>query len=102
MMHGKNKVAKVRTERRFDNANLRCGGIKTCECAPVIDNQPSTDYIGTSIHSASLRKGGHQARRTRKREKKEKKKRRTTSGTCSRLDNSSWSWVEVFGWTRPP
>jgi hypothetical protein len=54
-MHGENKVARVRTKRRFDNTDLCRGGIKTCECAPVIDNQPSTDYIGTSIHSSSLR-----------------------------------------------
>lgn len=26
----------------------------------------------------------------------------TTRGTCSRDDNSSWSWVEVCGWTKPP
>jgi hypothetical protein len=27
---------------------------------------------------------------------------RTTSGIWSRLESSSWSWMDVFGWTSPP
>ena len=23
-------------------------------------------------------------------------------GTCNKEDNSSWSWIEVLGWTNPP
>ena len=31
-----------------------------------------------------------------------KKKILTTSGICNKEESSSWSWIEVFGWTRPP
>jgi hypothetical protein len=55
VMDIRNKVVNRRTECRFDNTDLCRSCIKTGECAPVIDNKSSTNYIGSSINSTGLK-----------------------------------------------
>lgn len=51
--HRRNNIP---TKRCLDNTNLRCSGIKTGECAPVIDDKSGADYIRSSINSPGLTK----------------------------------------------
>ena len=53
---GGSEMIHIRTKCRFDNTDLRRGRIKTGECAPVIDNKPGADYIGSSINGTSLKR----------------------------------------------
>lgn len=80
-------VVYIRTKCRFDNTDFCCGCIKTGECAPVIDDKPSADYVGSSINSPSLKESKESLLDTVIRWKK--RKSRTTKGTCNRLDSSS-------------
>ena len=81
------KMIDIRTKCRFDNTDLRRGRIKTGECAPVIDNKPGADYIGSSINGTSLKR--EQGVDIKHVVVEEEEKRRTTKGTCNRLDSSS-------------
>lgn len=64
-------MAKTRTKRCFDDANLCRGRVKASKCAPVIDDQPGPDYVRSSIHGTSLvgeARSEHQPRSATKRE----------------------------------
>ena len=66
------EVPTIRTEGRLDNADFRRSGVKTGKCAPVIDNQPGTYHVRSSINSTSLRReqgANHQPRDVMNREK---------------------------------
>jgi hypothetical protein len=89
---------RIRTERCLNNTDLRRRGVEASESAPVIDDQTGTNNVGTTIDSTSLVAKIINNAIAEEGERTE----RTTRGTCNKLESSSWSWTEVFGWTRPP
>ncbi len=42
------------TESSFDDTDLRSGSIQSSERTPIIDDETSTDDLGTSVNCTSL------------------------------------------------
>lgn len=47
-------VSEKRTEGSFDYTDFGGGGVDTGECTPIVDDETSTNHIGTSVHRTGL------------------------------------------------
>lgn len=94
----------VQTEHTLDDRDL-CGcWTHSDKCTPIVHHAPGCQYFAAAIHCACLQPSNKNRRLLFDSSSHFASivEWRTTNGTCSNDDNSSWSCVDVLGWTSPP
>lgn len=91
-------------EDALDDRQLRAGGVQAAEGAPIVGHHAGRDHLAAAVHRAGLDRREPTLYPVLVPLSSRTPARRglTTRGTCSRDDSSSWSSMDVFGWTRPP